>query len=122
MKPPKIKYKNGVMKLNPNNLYKIDDVGDIEEVFYISLRESKRIKKKYQRISYLCMSLQLQIGHWITKEYFEEVLDYVDLIEEDIIDYINFKKKIGDYFFFEWKWYYNLNKRKKKNGKNKIKI
>lgn len=106
LNPPKIKYKNGVHQLNPQNLFDSKDFSDVEELFEVSMRECKRYTDKREKISSFMFFMELEIGNWITLEYLFELLNYLEVTFEDVVEYRNEEKKKFSWRYmkmrFEW--------------------
>lgn len=109
LNPPKIIYKKGVMKLNSENLFDVKDFNEAEDLFYCSLRNVKRTEDRKSRACFFCTVFQLQMGRWVTKEYFLDALEFCNLEEKDILNFLNMQKEIGLFEERCWEWYYRLN-------------
>jgi len=105
LNPPTLKLKKGIYNFNEENLFNIKSWKDAEELFYACLRDIKHKPSREERASNLYYVMWMQFGKVITKEYFLEVLKWVDLTIKEFEDHIekyNLKKCVS------YNWYPKL--------------
>lgn len=110
-RPPKIRYKKCVIaKTNPKNLFRIREDEDMDEFLEPMFDSVKREKDMWRKCFDLTFTLQQTVGYVITREFFLELLDYVDILPEEFEAHYQKMKRDKDHFFTFLDWYEDLDK------------